>query len=109
MALVATYKAGDELPGLTFPWQEETAPDTFTDLDLSSGYTCTVTLVDRTGTETTPSATVAGYGGGVTVDWATGDLDDAGTYTLLVKAREIATSKDRTWNPLDLPTIRIVD
>ncbi len=96
-----TYKAGAELPGLTLPWQEELTADTWTDLDLSSGYTFTLTLVDSTGTtQLTKTTNLTGNNGSVTVAWATGELDlTAGVYTLHLRAREVATSKDRDYAP----------
>ena len=102
-----TYRAGAELPGLTLPWQEETAQGVWTDLDLSSGYTFTLTLLDRSGaTALTKTTNITGANGSVAVAWAADDLAlTAGTYTLHLRARETATSKDRDYstdNPLKL-------
>ena len=104
------YKRGAELPGLTLPWQEQLTASTWGDLDLTTGYTFTVSLKDSAGTVTTPSTTPTGFNGGVTIAWATGALDiTAGLYQLHVRARETATSKDRDYSPADPPLIRIVD
>jgi hypothetical protein len=104
-----TYQAGAELPGLTLPWQEELTQDTWTDLDLSSGYTFTVTLVHTDGTSVSPSPTVTGADGSVAIAWATGDLAIAtGTYELQLRANETSSSKDRDYRPGDPVQIVIV-
>lgn len=97
------YRRGAELPGLTLPWQEETAANTYTDLDLSSGYTFTLTLEDSDGTTTLTKTTgITGSDGSVAVAWAVDDLDIAlGTYALRLRANETATSKDRDYSPED--------
>lgn len=96
-----TYRAGAELPGLTLPWQEETAQGTWTDLDLSSGYTFTLTLVDASGTTVLTKTTgITGANGSVVVTWATDDLAiTTGSYVLYLRARETATTKDRDYSP----------
>ena len=106
-----TYRAGAELPGLTLPWQTETTANTYEDLDLSSGYTFTLTLVDVTGADAlTKTTNIAGADGSVVVTWATDDLAlTAGQYTLKLRAREVATSKDRDYAPGSPITIVIVD
>lgn len=98
-----TYRAGAELPGLTLPWQEETAQNTWTNLDLSSGYTFTLTLVDADGTTAlTKTTNITGADGSVTVTWAVDELDiTAGEYELRLRAREVASSKDRDYAPAD--------
>lgn len=109
MAQQFVYARGAELPGLNLPWQEQTGTNTWTDLDLSTGYTFTIELVGSDGVDTEPSATVAGYDGGITIDWAVDDLDlDPGVYVLKPRARETATGKDRDWSPRPWPEIRIV-
>jgi len=104
------YRAGDELPGITLPWQEQTGPNTWADLDLSTGYTFTVRLLPISGADAvTVNATVTGYNGGVTIDWAVDDLAIApGFYELDVVAHETATNKDRTYSPEKRPIVRIV-
>lgn len=96
-----TYRAGAELPGLTLPWQEETAQGVWSDLDLSSGYTFTLTMLDSAGTAALTKTTgITGASGSVAIAWAAGELDlDPGTYALHVRAREVATSKDRDYSP----------
>lgn len=109
MAATFTYRRGDELPGLTLPWQYESAQNVWDDLDLSSGYTFAASLTSRSGTAVSVDATVSGYDGGVTVTWAADDLDIVpGVYTLTVTATEAATSKARTYNSANRPTIEIV-
>ena len=105
-----TYVAGAELPGLTLPWKEELTADTWTDLDLSSGYTFTLTLTDTAGTVAlTKTTNITGADGSVTVAWAVDDLDQTtGIYTLRLRARETATSKDRDYRPDNPITINIV-
>lgn len=110
MSQTVTYRAGAELPGLTLPWQEELTQNVWTDLDLSSGYTFTLTLTDPAGTVTlTKTTNITGTTTGATVAWATGELDIAtGTYVLHLRARETATSKDRDFSPAQPVKIVIV-
>jgi len=106
-----TYEAGAELPGLTLPWQEETAANVFTDLDLSSGYTFTLTLTSTAGGAAvlTKTTGITGTATGATVAWAVGELDVAvGPYEMRLRARETATSKDRDYSPGDPVIIEIV-
>ena len=104
-----TYAAGDEHPALQLPWQEESAANTFTNLDLSSGYTFVVSLIADDGTSNATSPVVTGADGSVSVAWAVDDLAlTAGTYTLKLVATETATSKDRTHSPNDPVRIHIV-
>lgn len=107
-----TYTAGDELPGLTLPWQTETAQGVWTDLDLSSGYTFTLTLIsDADGTTAlTKTTNLTGANGSVVIAWATGDLalTAGNTYTMRLVAREVATSKDRSYSPDRPIKVRIV-
>jgi hypothetical protein len=97
------YERGAEHPSLTLPWQEETAPKVWTDLDLSAGYTFTLRLVNAAGTDVvTKTTNLVGADGSVTVNWDTDELDIAETaYTLRLRAREVATSKDRDYRPKD--------
>ena len=96
-----TYEQAAELPGLTLPWQEETSANTWTNLDLSSGYTFTLRLVDKDGVDTlTKTTNITGADGSVVVAWAVGDLNiAAGTYTLRLSALETGTGKNRTYAP----------
>jgi len=96
-----TYRAGAELPGLTLPWKEELTAGTFTDLDLSSGYTFTLSLVDSSAvTALTKTTNITGTTTGATVAWATDELDIAvGHYSMYLRARETATSKYRDYRP----------
>ena len=104
-----SLRAGDELPGLTLPWQYESSQNTFTDLDLSSGYTFSLLLVDTDGvTQLTKTTGITGTSSGCTVAWAVDDLDlDTGTYTMWLTATETATSKQRTYSPRQPPQITI--
>jgi hypothetical protein len=105
-----TYKRAAELPGLYLPWQYQTGPATWADLDLG-GYTLSCTLTNQvTGVVTVPAATLTGSLGGVAITWATNDLDlPPGMYRVKVRAVETATSKDRWWSPDAWPVVRIVD
>ena len=105
-----TYRAGAELPTMTLGWNEETAQDVWTALDLSSGYTFTLTLVNTAGTiALTKTTNITGTATGVTVVWATDDLDQTvGEYQLRLRARETATSKDRDYAPARPIVINIV-
>lgn len=104
------YKAGAELPGLTLPWQEELTRNTYTDLDLSSGYTFSLTLTGL-GASTaalTKTTGITGAVGSVSVAWAADELDlAAGVYKLELRARETATSKDRDYSPSNPPVVQI--
>lgn len=97
--LLTTYNRGDELPTLTLPWQTETAANTWSDLDLSSGYTFSLTLTNSAGTVVvTKTSGIAGANGSVVITWATDDLDIAeGMYVFELVATETATSKTRTY------------
>ena len=105
-----TYEAGAELPGLTLPWQEELTQNVWTDLDLSSGYTFSLRLVNSANVDTlTKTTNITGTTTGVTVAWATGELAiDTGVYTMRLRATETATSKDRDYRPGDPVRISIV-
>lgn len=104
------YQAGAELPSLTLPWQEETAQGVFTDLDLSSGYTFTLTLTPPSGTiALTKTTNITGQDGSVLVSWAAGELDlPTVVYKLRLRARETATSKDRDYSPRSPVLLQIV-
>lgn len=94
-----TYRRGAESPGLVLPWQYESAQGTWTDLDLSSGYTFTLTLVANDGTTTVTKTTgIAGTNGTVEVSWSTDELNIApGNYTLNLRAT--AGGLDRDYSP----------
>ena len=103
------FRAGDDLPGLTFRWQQETSAGVFTDLDLSSGYTFVMALVDADGVTAFSTTNLTGADGSVTVVFVSGDLDlEAGVYTVELTASETATSKQRSYSPLSPPRIQIV-
>lgn len=111
MAETFTYRRGDEDPDLTLPWQEETSQDVWEDLNLSSGYTFTLTLTPLGSTTATVTKTsgITGGDGSVAVVWAVDELDIAlNTYALNLTARETATSKDRSYRPDDPILISIV-
>lgn len=98
------YNAGDERPALTLPWQEETSQGVWTDLDLSSGYTfsLTLTLLVRSGTSSTAALTkttnITGNDGSVTVTWAAGELAlTPGEYELQLTAT--TGGVDRSYSP----------
>ncbi len=100
MSTTFTYRSGAELPGLTLPWQEETAAGVWTDLDLTSGYTFSLTLALTTATTAALVKTtgITGYDGGVTIDWAAGELAlPAGTYVLGLRAT--SGTGDRDYRP----------
>ena len=105
------YRAGAEAPGLVLSWKYESALNTWTNLDLSSGYTFTLTLIsDADGsTALTKTTNLTGGNGTVTVAWASGDLAIAtGSYTLKLRANETATGADRDYNPGNPIRIQIV-
>lgn len=93
------YRRGAETPGLVLPWQYESAQSTWTDLDLSSGYTFTLTLVDAAGTTTvTKTSGITGTNGTVEVSWSADELDiTPGLYTLHLRAR--TGGLDRDYSP----------
>lgn len=111
MAETFTYRRGAEDPDLTLPWQEETSQDVWGNLDLSDGYTFTLTLTALGASSATVTKTsgITGADGSVAVVWAVDDLDIAeGLYVLDLRARETATSKDRDYRPGDQIRIQIV-
>ena len=66
------YRAGQETPGIVCGWQYESAINTWTDLDLSTGYTFSLTLTNEsTGvvalTKTTNITGLAASGFSVTI------------------------------------------
>jgi hypothetical protein len=96
---IATYRRGAELPALVLPWQTETAPGVWADLDLSTGYTFALTLVAPNGTTTTPGA-MTGADGKVTVNWSNGNLDLApGRYEFRLRAT--TGGLDRDYRPME--------
>ena len=108
---VFKYERGAELPGLTLPWQTETSSGVFEDLDLSSAYSFTLTLDSDAGvTVLTKTTGLTGNVGSVTVAWDVDDLDVApGRYRLRLRAREVATSKDRDYKPGSPVMLHIVE
>lgn len=109
MPFTFTYDRADRLPIAVLPWQEQTGENTWTDLDLSSGYTFAATLTNTaTGSSTTITGTITGGVGTVTITWSAADLDIApGSYRLEVKATQVSTSKVRTYSPRALPLVQI--
>jgi hypothetical protein len=101
MSTTFVYRRGAELPGLRLPWQEQTGTNAWSDLDLSTGYTFTLTLISDAGAATlTKTGGIVGGVGYVDVLWAVNELDiAAGDYTAQLRARETATSKDRDYSP----------
>ncbi len=101
-----TYKRGQELPGLQFPWLDSAGAP----LPLNTGYTFTLQLVSNvTGVDAAPAVTITGASGSVTVAWSTNALDIApGVYTTWLTAIETASGKARVFNPARPPTIVIV-
>jgi hypothetical protein len=92
--VIATYRRGAELPVLVLPWETETSPGVWEDLDLTSGYTFALTLVASNGTTTTPSG-VTGALGKATVNWANGALDLApGCYEFRLRATTGGLDRD---------------
>lgn len=96
-----SYRRGAELPTLTLPWEEEIAQNEWDDLDLSSGYTFTLTLTDSLGAvQLTKVTGITGGDGFVVVAWAVDDLEiPVGPYSLRLRARETSTGKDRDYEP----------
>ena len=103
-----TYRAGDELPTLTCPWQEELSQGVWTDLDLTGAYTFAVTLTHTDGSTESPSPVITGADGSVNIAWATDDLAIAtGVWTMSLVASETASSKQRSYSPSDPVRITI--
>lgn len=103
-----TYRRGAERPNLTLPWQEQAGPDTWTDLDLSSGYTFQLTLTNRLGAVVvTKTSGIAGTDGAATVTWAADELDiEPDVYTLNLRAT--TGGVDRDYSPGQPVRVRIV-
>lgn len=100
-----TYRVGAELPGLILPWQEETAPDVWTDINFTTGYTFTLELVRLGAVVVSKTSGLTGALGKVIVSWDVGQLAIAvGAYSLKLRARETATTKDRDYSP-DVPVV----
>jgi len=110
MARSFEYERSAELPGLTLPWEEQLTATTWANLDLSTGYTFTLRLVDSDNVDVlTKTTNITGADGSVVVAWAVGDLDlTPGTYTLRLSALETGTGKNRTHSPGDPVRIVIV-
>lgn len=109
-----TMRRGAELPGLWLPWQEETAPNVWADLDLSSGWTFSLDLQfpnGRSALSAPKTSGITGADGYVVIAWAAGDLDLAPNrrYLFKLRARETATSRDRDYSPDRWPTVTITD
>lgn len=109
MTSTFTYRRAAELPGLVLPWQYESAQDTWTNLDLSTGYTFTLLLRDRAGsTVLTKTSGITGGDGTVTIAWATDELDlTPDTYTLHLRATD-GSSQDRDYSPANPVRVVIV-
>ncbi len=101
------YAQGAEEPSIRLPWQEEvvTAPGTWADLDLSTGFTFTLELTKGAATET-PAATVTGGVGYVDITWAAGDLDiDPGGWRINLTAT--SGGRDRGYAPNSRPIVQV--
>lgn len=109
MNTVFTYRRGAERPGLVLPWQTETAQGVWSNLDLSSGYTFTLTLTSASGTVALTKTTgITGANGSVSVSWAAAELDiTEGVYSLHLRARD-GSSFDRDYRPADPIRVAIV-
>lgn len=97
----AQYFRGDELPYYTRPVTiDGVAPD------LTTGWTFTLTLTLHGATVLTKTTGITGDAdGGLTVAWATGDLDTPpGIHGLQVTA--LRTADSREWTFDDLLTIK---
>lgn len=101
-----TYRRGQELPGLTFPWTDSAGVA----LPLNTGHTFVLELVNtRTGITSIPNCTITGASGSVNVAWAANALDiAAGIYRVWLTATETASGKQRVFNPGKPPSILIV-
>lgn len=110
MSTIFVYNRGDELPGLTLPWQTETAQNTYTDLDLSSGYTFSLTLTNSADeVVVTKTSGITGADGSVVIAWAVDELDIAeGLYEFTLVATETATGKTRTYRRGERVNLRII-
>lgn len=98
--VIATYRRGAELPALVLPWQTETTPGVWADLDLSTGYTFTLTLIAPDGSPTTPAGAKTGAVGKVTVGFASGALDlTPGRYEFRLRAT--VGDLDRDYRPAE--------
>ena len=95
------YRSGAENPGIVCPWSYESAANTWTALDLSTGFTFSLTLTDSAGTVAlTKTTNITGTSTGFTIAWATGELVlTVGLYTMNVRVTETATSLDRDYRP----------
>jgi hypothetical protein len=107
------YVKDQELSTMQFAWYD--ANNAL--LDLSTGYTFTVKLATRDAPTTIVLSKTAGITGAatspnLTIDWATTDftsLTAAGTtYVVWIYARRTADSKDRVFNPANLPTLMLL-
>jgi hypothetical protein len=99
-----TYKAGDELPYLTYEWRDSSGAL----IDLSTGWTFT-TVVTPVGSSTATFTKTTGHTGAatspnLTVEWAVADLGalTAGMYRCQTTARRISDSKDRSMPEVQL-------
>lgn len=101
-----TYRRGQELPGLVFPWLDSAGAP----LPLNTGYTFTLQLVSNvTGVDAAPAVTITGTSGSVAVAWAPNALDiTPGGYRVWLTATETASGKARVFSPGNPPTIKIV-
>jgi hypothetical protein len=109
MSTTFTYRRAAERPGLVLPWQTETAQGTWTNLDLSTGYTFTLTLISSAGATTlSKTSGITGANGSVSISWAAAELDiTEGVYTLHLRARD-GSNFDRDYRPSDPLQIVIV-
>jgi hypothetical protein len=101
---VLSYRRGQELPGVSLTWLRSNGDP----LDLSTGYTFTVELVDRDDVAVvTKTSGVTGGVGAVSVAWAAGELDiNPGSYRMLVVAVD-GDGAARAFSPGNPPTVTI--
>jgi len=104
-----TARVGAE-PTWTLPWTVETSQNVFSNYDTSSGFTFTMTLTNEAGTDVVTKTTgITGADGSVAIAIAVDELEIAAAlYTLHLRARETATSKDSDYSPESPVTVNII-
>ena len=101
-----SYRPGAEIPYLTLPWQYEVSSGVWADLDMTSGYTFSLTLTpaDSSTPTLTKTTNIVGLASGVRVEWQSGELDIApGRYRLDLRATSGGADRDyRPSAPLEI-------